>query len=80
MSERRISTCSKEKGTGQSLATIRVASDSEAVPVPPVLPGSLSRHCLIYLIFDLKVHFSTDYYKYKSISYKINAALEEFFK
>ena len=34
---KRHCTRSKEKGTSQSLATIR--SDSEAVPVPPVLPG-----------------------------------------
>ena len=40
MSGRRITTRSKEKGTSQSLATIR--SDSEAVPVPPVLPGPRS--------------------------------------
>ena len=32
-----MTTRSQEKGTSQSLATIR--SDSEAVPVPPVLPG-----------------------------------------
>ena len=34
---KRHCTRSQEKGTGQSHATIR--SDSEAVPVPPVLPG-----------------------------------------
>ena len=34
---KRHCTRSQEKGTGQSPATIR--SDSEAVPVPPVLPG-----------------------------------------
>ena len=34
---KRHCTRSQEKGTGQSHATIR--SDSETVPVPPVLPG-----------------------------------------
>ena len=32
-----MTTSSQEKGTSKSLATIR--SESEAVPVPPVLPG-----------------------------------------
>ena len=39
MSERRVSKRCIEKGTSRCLATIRVASDSEAVLVPPVLPG-----------------------------------------
>ena len=39
---KRHCTRSQEKGTGQSHATIR--SDSEAVPVPPVLPDPPSGH------------------------------------
>ena len=38
MSDRRVSK-RNIKGTSRCLATIRVASDFEAVPVPPVLAG-----------------------------------------
>ena len=44
MSEKRVSKRNKEKGTSRSLATIRVVSDSKAVPVLPVLPGPPSGH------------------------------------
>ena len=47
---KRHCTRSQEKGTGQSHATIR--SDSEAVPVPPVLPGPPSGQILFFLSFD----------------------------
>ena len=51
MIEKRISTRGKEKGTSQNLATIRVESESGAVPSLRVLPGhpsGLQKHIFLY--------------------------------
>ena len=56
MSESRVTTRNKETVTSRCLATIRVASDSEAVPVPPVLPSPSSGQQLAIKVFK---HFKS---------------------
>ena len=54
MSEKRVSKRNKEKGTSRSLATIRVVSDPETVPVQPVIPDPPSEHTFKLLESVLK--------------------------